>query len=79
MENDNLKNETEPLNKPFVIQSLPSDGNIEKESDFYATHLDFAYDKALNDKGRKRVEEWCKADFVAGAKWMRERVKGNVV
>jgi len=62
-----------------VIKPLPSDGDIEKEAEVYATNLDFSNDSQLNEKGRQRVAEWCKQDFVAGAKYMRGLAEGNVL
>jgi len=47
---------------------------IEKEAEFYSTHLDFSRDESLNEKGREKVKAWCKQDFIAGAEWMKEQL-----
>lgn len=43
---------------------------IEDEAIKYCSHIDFSNDKSLNEKGRIKVAEWCKQDFITGAEWM---------
>jgi hypothetical protein len=33
----------------------------------------------LNEKGRVKVAEWCKQDFIAGAEWMQEQLHLSAV
>ena len=40
----------------------------------YCSSIDFTNDKNLSDKGRFRVKEWAKQDFIAGANWMQEQL-----
>lgn len=48
---------------------------IEDEAEFYSTHLDFLDDKNLNEKGRGKIKEWTKQDFIAGANWMMKQLR----
>lgn len=48
--------------------------DIEDEAIKYCSHIDFSNDKSLNEKGRIKVAEWCKQDFIAGAEWMQEQL-----
>ena len=41
----------------------------------YCSCIDFSDDKNLNEKGREKVKEWSKQDFIAGAKWMQEQLR----
>ena len=53
--------------------------DIEDEAIKYCSHIDFSNDKSLNEKGRIKVAEWCKQDFIAGAEWMQEQLYLSVV
>lgn len=37
--------------------------------------IDFSDDKHLNKKGRQKVREWAKCDFIDGAEWMQEQLR----
>lgn len=43
---------------------------INEEAIKYCSHIDFTNDKCLNEKGREKVAEWCKQDFIAGANYV---------
>lgn len=53
-------------------QLQPTDEEIEKWADQYCSELDFADDKVLSEKGRTKVQEWAKRDYVSGAKAVRD-------
>lgn len=53
--------------------------DIQDEAIKYCSHIDFSNDKSLNDKGRIKVVEWCKQDFIAGAEWMQEQLRLSAV
>ena len=53
--------------------------DIEDEAIKYCSHIDFSNDKSLNEKGRIKVAEWCKQDFIAGAEWMQEQLRLSAV
>jgi len=53
--------------------------DIEDEAIKYCSHIDFSNDKSLNEKGRVKVAEWCKQDFIAGAEWMQEQLNLSAV
>jgi hypothetical protein len=53
--------------------------DIEDEAIKYCSHIDFSNDKSLNEKGRVKVAEWCKQDFIAGAEWMQEQLHLSAV
>ena len=36
----------------------------------YCSQLDFTDDKNLNEKGRQKIREWSKQDFIAGANYV---------
>lgn len=48
---------------------------ITDEAIKYCSHIDFTDDKNLSEKGRLRVKEWAKQDFIAGAEWMQEQLR----
>lgn len=48
---------------------------ITDEAIKYCSCIDFTDDKNLNEKGREKVKEWSKQDFIAGAKWMQEQLR----
>lgn len=53
--------------------------DIEDEAIKYCSHIDFSNDKSLNEKGRIKVAEWCKQDFIAGAEWMLGQLRLSAV
>ena len=53
--------------------------DIEDEAIKYCSHIDFSSDKSLNEKGRVKVAEWCKQDFITGAEWMQEQLHLSAV
>jgi len=53
--------------------------DIKNEAIKYCSHIDFSNDKSLNEKGRIKVAEWCKQDFIAGAEWMQEQLHLSAV
>jgi len=53
--------------------------DIEDEAIKYCSHIDFSNDKSLNEKGRVKVAEWCKQDFIAGVEWMQEQLHLSAV
>ncbi len=53
--------------------------DIEDEAIKYCSHIDFSNDKSLNEKGRIKVAEQCKQDFIAGAEWMQEQLRLSAV
>ena len=53
--------------------------DIEDEAIKYCSHIDFSNDKSLNEKGRIKIAEWCKQDFIAGAEWMMEQLHLSAV
>lgn len=53
---------------------------INEEAIKYCSHIDFTNDKSLNDKGREKVAEWCKQDFIAGANYvMKQLILSGVI
>jgi len=48
---------------------------ITDEAIKYCSRIDFTDDKNLNKKGRQKVCEWSKQDFIAGANWMQEQLR----
>ena len=47
---------------------------INEEAIKYCSHIDFTSDDCLNEKGRKRITEWCKQDFIAGATYVQKQL-----
>lgn len=48
---------------------------IEHEAIKYCNSLDFSGDTGLSEKGRTRVREWSKQDFIAGANYIVKQLK----
>lgn len=48
---------------------------IKDEAIKYCSRLDFTDDENLNEKGREKVRDWLKQDFIAGAEWMQEQLR----
>ena len=43
----------------------------------YSSCLDFTNDKMLNEMGREKIVQWCKQDFITGAKWTLNKIYDN--
>ena len=48
---------------------------ITDEAIKYCSHIDFTDDKNLSEKGRLRVKEWAKKDFIAGANYVLRQLR----
>ncbi len=65
----------EIIMKNLTSNSLPTNKEIEKEAEFYITHLDFSNNTTLSEKGKKKMSEFSKQDFIAGAKHVIRLIK----
>lgn len=61
--------------KQFTPNERMNKQQIIDEAIFYSSHIDFTDDKNLSEKGRLRVKEWAKQDFISGANYVLRQSK----